>query len=463
MLNSNLVKILLSYNLSVEAKLLERSFFGKLPFVYFLKTKFQNNSEFLKCQDCKRFFFTKIALKNHKYKEHNKVVGSWVFSNEEKSFNFERNYFSQKSGNFQNKNKSETIPIGMDEKSSEITPDINGIKIKSLTSKHSNEKTENEKEFSRRRGPRSTTLIEHNSTNDIKHLTSIEEGPMIENSLTIDSKVLTNIKEAIIIESNSKEMPKQRVGPSTAINKTIKQKPKKKTQNIQKEREHKCQLCKKSFCKQYVKIHIATVHEKLKPYKCHLCEKCFSTDRYVKRHIAAVHEKLKPFQCSLCKKEFTRIDQCKTHISEVHENIKPYKCHLCQKTFTRENYAKKHLATVHTKPSAFKSLLCEKNFAQKIYVKVHITTAHEGLKPYKCHLCEKKFAREISVKKHIAEVHEKLKPYICHMCEKKFTRVEHCKKHISEVHNKLKPYKCHLCEKKFSQKESVKFHNSSVH
>ena len=442
MLNSNLVQFIISYCLSFEASLFALDFLGNFHLFYFLRLKMQNNSEFLKCQHCERFFFTKTGFKNHNNKEHYKEEGSLVVSKEEKSFNFEIDYFSQKSGNFRNKNEFEMIQIGHDEESSEKSPDFEGIKIKSLTSKHLNDKTENENEFSRLEGDQSTTLIEHSSTNDPKNLTKIEKDQIQGNNLRIDSKSLADIGEFKIIEHNSTKMATQRViSPSTATNKTIKPNLQKKTQNqeIQKERKHKCHLCKKAFSRERdMKHHIAVVHKKLRPFKCNLCDKQFSKEGTVKIHIATVHKKLKAYKCHLCEKNFSQEGSVKLHIEAIHEKLKSYQCNLCEKEFTREDHCKKHIAAVHKKLKPYKCPLCDKKFSQEYYVKIHIDAVQKKLKAYKCHLCEKNFAQEHCVKNHIVAVHEKLKPYNFHLCEKSFGYQNNFKCHIPTAHKILK-------------------------
>ena len=59
-------------------------------------------------------------------------------------------------------------------------------------------------------------------------------------------------------------------------------------------------------------MHIAAVHEGLKPFECLTCKKSFSEKTNLRKHIAAVHDGLKPFECPTCKKSF-RFEQ--THLS----------------------------------------------------------------------------------------------------------------------------------------------------
>jgi uncharacterized Zn-finger protein len=40
-----------------------------------------------------------------------------------------------------------------------------------------------------------------------------------------------------------------------------------------------------------LKIHIESVHEKLRPFQCTICSKCFSQKRSLRAHLQAIHEK----------------------------------------------------------------------------------------------------------------------------------------------------------------------------
>ena len=53
-----------------------------------------------------------------------------------------------------------------------------------------------------------------------------------------------------------------------------------------------CKKCDKSFSKRSsLKVHIKTVHDKVKSYKCNSCSKAFGQKHNLKVHINTVHEK----------------------------------------------------------------------------------------------------------------------------------------------------------------------------
>ena len=74
----------------------------------------------------------------------------------------------------------------------------------------------------------------------------------------------------------------------------------------------------------YLKIHIATVHEKKKPFVCSMCPSKFADKGHLDKHIGNVHEKKKPFVCSICPSKFAEKGHLDKHIGAVHEKKKPY-------------------------------------------------------------------------------------------------------------------------------------------
>ena len=73
-----------------------------------------------------------------------------------------------------------------------------------------------------------------------------------------------------------------------------------------------------------MKQHVASVHEKKKPYKCNICDNSFAVMNALKKHIASVHEGIKPFICEICDKDFSRVEILNRHASLVHQGKKCY-------------------------------------------------------------------------------------------------------------------------------------------
>ena len=99
-----------------------------------------------------------------------------------------------------------------------------------------------------------------------------------------------------------------------------------------KKAEIKCQICGVILCtKQYLAIHIASVHEGIKPFKCEKCTSAFTCKRDLIRHNDVVHDGIRSFKCTWesCEASFGFKRNLQKHISSVHEGKKPYKCDAC--------------------------------------------------------------------------------------------------------------------------------------
>ena len=52
-----------------------------------------------------------------------------------------------------------------------------------------------------------------------------------------------------------------------------------------------CKLCKKNFqAKQNLNVHVASVHQGMKPFECSICNSRFSQKKSMVIHIASVHK-----------------------------------------------------------------------------------------------------------------------------------------------------------------------------
>jgi uncharacterized Zn-finger protein len=106
-----------------------------------------------------------------------------------------------------------------------------------------------------------------------------------------------------------------------------------------------CPLCHKKFIyKGDIKIHIQSVHDKIK-YPCDLCNKEFTQKNNLNTHIQSVHNGLR-YLCDLCDKKFIKRDSLYSHIQSVHDKIK-YPCDLCNKEFAYKKSLKRHINKSH--------------------------------------------------------------------------------------------------------------------
>ena len=58
--------------------------------------------------------------------------------------------------------------------------------------------------------------------------------------------------------------------------------------------------------------------------KCDICDTGFTQISHINVHIASVHDKKKPFICDICDKSFFDKTKLTTHISSVHEGKKAF-------------------------------------------------------------------------------------------------------------------------------------------
>ena len=170
-----------------------------------------------------------------------------------------------------------------------------------------------------------------------------------------------------------------------------------------------CKICNKVFANQnYIKLHIASVHEGQKNHNCEFCGKFYSNPQILKSHIRTIHDGLKDFKCKYCNKFFGLRGNLLKHISSVHEGLKHY-CDTCGKSYARPDDLKKHIKTVHEGEKNYKCDSCGKSFGHSSVLRRHHRSIHEGKKNYKCILCKKSFSQSHHLKKHINNVHESVK------------------------------------------------------
>lgn len=225
-----------------------------------------------------------------------------------------------------------------------------------------------------------------------------------------------------------------------------------------------CPHCHRPFgTRQHRDAHIATVHEKKRPFACRQCDKLFGQKSNLKQHVETVHEKKQPFICPQCSKTFGQKSSLNTHIATVHDKKRPFGCPQCEKTFASKRHLVDHTRTVHEKKRPFACSQCDRAFGLKTQLDKHRSSVHEKKRPYACPQCEKAFAEKQHRDKHVMTVHEKKRPFACSQCDKSFANKQNRDKHTKTVHEKKRVFACALCDKSFSAKYGVNQHMKIVH
>ena len=224
--------------------------------------------------------------------------------------------------------------------------------------------------------------------------------------------------------------------------------------SIHKKITFKCDSCKESFkTKQYLKLHIRYVHEKVREFKCHLCEYESARKDDLKVHVSGVHQKISPFKCDFCERSFIFKHKLSIHMRAIHFGEKD-KCKWCNKLFSPTHILDHQKKCNYNENFNSKKLRCnicnsDKLYASEKSLKVHQKLQHsETKKMYPCNLCEKSFATEYKAKKHIKDVHIEKSEFVhCKKCDKlmkPFSLPLHVKKCRGQK-SKSEKAKCESC------------------
>ena len=141
-----------------------------------------------------------------------------------------------------------------------------------------------------------------------------------------------------------------------------------------KSKKFKCEKC--DFKGVALKLHIKSVHDKIKDNVCQECGYACSNKGTLDKHIKAVHLKLKDYVCEECGSAFFSKANLQLHKQSVHLNMRNYICEECGMAFNRKSGLKMHKEVVHRK---IKKFVCQCGYATALSgnLKKHKAAVHK--------------------------------------------------------------------------------------
>ena len=252
------------------------------------------------------------------------------------------------------------------------------------------------------------------------------------------------------------------------------------------DKNNKCPHCHKIMANSwYIKQHIKSVHEKLKPFQCDQCFAKFGFQFSLIRHTAKIHQnntaqhtqsnvyenyKIQSGQVGHYTTNTTqfenvnennatkvvRIGSYTTNIAQF-GNVKIFPCHYCGAKLSSNYHLKSHVLSVHEKWRPFQCDQCFTRFGNKSNLQRHLATVHEINPSIKCNIFQS------DLKRHVKHVHENVKPFSCDQCDHKYRSNADLKRHVRCVHENLRPFICSWCTAKFGDNFSLKRHSNKLH
>ncbi|XP_037811384.1 zinc finger protein 181-like [Lucilia sericata] len=208
-------------------------------------------------------------------------------------------------------------------------------------------------------------------------------------------------------------------------------------------RNHVCDLCGKKF-KSGSELSNHKLYHEEKKFKCNLCSKSYFKDFTLMLHMKT-HRNQYDFICEVCGKAFTQQKLLNEHLV-IHNDIQ-ITCNICNLKLRKRNLLR-HLRSIHvavegTIESTFRAKghrhneLMGKKRVFKPRTKSGKISNHSiepNARQYNCKLCNIPFERLKFLKEHNVECHTNINKVACKICDSHLIHRNNIRRHYREKH-----------------------------
>lgn len=184
------------------------------------------------------------------------------------------------------------------------------------------------------------------------------------------------------------------------------------------------------------------IHQDERPFVCDTCGKGFKTTKQLRNHQVIHMEKTRQGQfrsgeCHICHRHFSDKRMLRLHLDTVHNKIRPFLCNYCGYTASCKSTLKMHMRQ-HTGEKPFSCDMCDYRTSDHNSLRRH-KMRHSGEKPYKCPYCTYACIQSSTYKTHLKNKHPGQDDglmFSCSLCSfrtiKRDTYITHMTSHKSE-------------------------------
>lgn len=155
------------------------------------------------------------------------------------------------------------------------------------------------------------------------------------------------------------------------------------------EREYSCYLCHRSApSRQRLLSHMNAIHFDRNRFKCPhpACSKHFNDRSNLRKHVNGRHTQTQTFVCTQCSFRTYYKQNLVQHLATVHDGSTSYTCDWCGAVFCTKRKWRKHLRSRHADVAELWSTVanCSKHFPRKSDSATHISGVFNQFTTFKC-------------------------------------------------------------------------------